>query len=221
MTCRLLPGSGTSGTASRAGAVSQGTVTSFTLRMVSVMPCEWCGTIFCWDQADENPGCRKRHCSEECRKLHEDYRHRMRKLRERCESGEIPRFATRREAWQVAERLKAEVGGRFRAYDRPCPFCGRWHVIRKGKHRGRPKSGRGTRSPCDDGGLLSTATECLTRIGLSLTIMDSRCPGTAKLPVWDRASGPAVAALAPACRARQPATECRPGMLRQRTQIGS
>ncbi len=103
------------------------------------MPCHWCGTIFCWDQADEAGGARKRHCSEECRRLHEEYRRRMRRFRERCEGGEIPRFGTQREAWREAERLKAETGGRFRAYDRPCPFCKHWHVIRKGTHRARPR----------------------------------------------------------------------------------
>jgi hypothetical protein len=105
------------------------------------MPCEWCGTIFCWDYADEAFGAvRKRHCSEECRGLHEQYRYRMRKNRERCESGKIPRFDSKRDAWREAERLIAETGGRFRAYDKPCPFCGRWHIIRKGKHQARPRS---------------------------------------------------------------------------------
>jgi hypothetical protein len=106
------------------------------------MPCEWCRTVFCWDQAGETNGARKRHCSETCRKLHEEYRYRMRKNRERCESGKIPRFDSKREAWRGAERLMAETGGRFRAYDRPCPFCGCWHVIRKEKHRAQRKDPR-------------------------------------------------------------------------------
>jgi hypothetical protein len=38
------------------------------------MPCEWCGTIFCWDHADEAGGTRKRHCSQQCRVQAEEYR---------------------------------------------------------------------------------------------------------------------------------------------------
>jgi hypothetical protein len=104
------------------------------------MRCEWCGAVFCWDYADEALGAvRKRHCSEDCRALHEHYRYRMRKNRERCQSGTIPRFDSKRDAWREAERLTAETGSRYRAYDIPCPFCGRWHVIRKDKHRPRPR----------------------------------------------------------------------------------
>jgi hypothetical protein len=103
------------------------------------MPCEWCRAIFCWDYADEADGDRKRHCSEECRKLHEHDRYRLRKFRELCEGGKIPRFESRRAAWREAERLVAETGGRFRAFDRPCPFCGYWHTTRKKKSRTRPR----------------------------------------------------------------------------------
>jgi hypothetical protein len=107
------------------------------------MPCEWCGTIFCWDNADEAGGTvRKCHCSEECRKLHEQDRYRRRKRRERCQGGTIRRFGTQREARQAAGRLAAATGGRFRAYDRPCAFCGDWHVARKPPAGHRPPSTR-------------------------------------------------------------------------------
>jgi len=106
------------------------------------MPCEWCGTIFCWDLADEAGDARKRHCTEQCRKLREQCRHRIRNLRGRCERGEIPRFPTRPQAVREAKRLAAEEGGRFRAYDRPCDFCHGWHVLHKIKHRSRPHSKR-------------------------------------------------------------------------------
>jgi hypothetical protein len=107
------------------------------------MPCEWCGTIFCWDFADEcvplaGPRDRKRHCSEECRKLAEEKRWRQSRQQERCERGEIPRFQTRALAAAEARILTGDTGIRHRAYDRPCPFCERWHVIRKDKHRPQP-----------------------------------------------------------------------------------
>src|SRR5207302_3054417 len=60
--------------------------------------------------------------------------------RERCERGEIPRFETRVLAAAEARVLTDDTGIRHRAYDRPSPFCGHWHVIRKHKHRGRPGS---------------------------------------------------------------------------------
>ena len=89
------------------------------------MRCEWCGTVFCCDYADEALGAvRKRHCSEQCRALHEQYRYRMRKNRDRCQSGTIPRFDSKRDAWREAERLTAETGGGTGRMTFPAPSAG-------------------------------------------------------------------------------------------------
>jgi hypothetical protein len=107
--------------------------------------CERCGTVFCWDDADQlfisGLANRRRFCSERCRKQarrraapsyrrqrwRNSYFVRNLQLAICAEQGK-KRYESKREAHQDAKRLKVVMHVRLYPYE--CA-CGWWHLTSK------------------------------------------------------------------------------------------
>lgn len=87
------------------------------------MICERCGTVFCWDEADEGAG-PKLYCSKECKfRAQRSAYERKRWLLRVCREHPKPAYASEEDALRAIADL-----GRIpplRAYE--CP-CGQWHL---------------------------------------------------------------------------------------------
>ena len=98
------------------------------------MICEWCGTVFCWDDADETAlGCgRKQFCSRSCAKrasaartgLRQRDRARQRERAACRRHGKVP-YENEAVATKAAGAIFSEFGWNLRPYE--CS-CGSWHL---------------------------------------------------------------------------------------------
>jgi hypothetical protein len=90
------------------------------------MICERCGTVFCWDGADEVlvGGPRKRYCDDICAKKASKARpHRIKVQLRMCSERPKPGYATREAALQAAAQLQRIPT--LHPYECPCGF---WHL---------------------------------------------------------------------------------------------
>lgn len=94
------------------------------------MICERCGTVFCWDEADEageDTG-RRKYCSRSCsRNSKADAKaERARRLREPCPANGKAPYLSRPEAEAAAFDRALKGYGLRHPYQ--CETCGRWHL---------------------------------------------------------------------------------------------
>jgi hypothetical protein len=95
------------------------------------MICERCGTVFCWDEADEGTLCgvRRRYCSKTCRARAARDRSRKhtrtRRALAACTDKAKHWYEDERDALLAAARYERLHGERRYPYE--CP-CGTWHL---------------------------------------------------------------------------------------------